>query len=186
MEDMSIMPNWYWRIIQNSIKMKRKKVSEDAAKKRIKKRWIILGAVLLIVVATAIYLLMPVTFVDFPASEVTKLEIFNGNNGETVVLTDGYHVYEDEEGQIIVVPDQEVIQRIVDEFYGVQFKRTGTRFGMGTSFWFTFNDDEDTTFILMSEVQASRGRFFYDPVDGREFSAFIPLSVGNHRLVGRS
>ena len=68
------------------------------------------------------------------------------------------------------VIDTEAIQRIVDEFYGIQFKRTGTRFGMGTSFWFTFNDDEDTTFILMSEDQASRGRFFYEPVDGRDYS----------------
>lgn len=150
--------------------MKQQQVLKEVVKKHLKKRWIALGTILLIIAATTVYLLMPVTFVDFSVSEVTKLEIFNGNNGVTVVLTDGYHVYEDEEGEIIVVPDQEVIQRIVDTFYGVQFKRSGTRFGMGTSFWFTFNDDEDTTFILMSEDQVSRGHFFYDLVDGRDFS----------------
>ncbi len=150
--------------------MNYQEILDRLPKLRIKKRWIVLGGSLFIVAAIAIYLLLPVTFVDFSASEVTKLEIFNGNNGQTVVLTDGDHVYENEEGEIVVVPDREVIQRIVDEFYGIQFKRTGTRFGMGTSFWFTFNDDEDTTFILMSEDQASRGRFFYEPVDGRDYS----------------
>lgn len=150
--------------------MNYQEILDRLPKLRIKKRWIVLGGSLFIVAAIAIYLLLPVTFVDFSASEVTKLEIFNGNNGQTVVLTDGDHVYENAEGEIVVVPDREVIQRIVDEFYGIQFKRTGTRFGMGTSFWFTFNDDKDTTFILMSEDQASRGRFFYEPVDGRDFS----------------
>lgn len=150
--------------------MNYQEILDRLPKLRIKKRWIVLAGSLFIVAAIAIYLLLPVTFVDFSPSEVTKLEIFNGNNGQTVVLTDGDHVYENQEGEIVVVPDREVIQRIVDEFYGIQFKRTGTRFGMGTSFWFTFNDDEDTTFILMSEDQASRGRFFYEPVDGRDFS----------------
>ena len=117
---------------------------------------------LLILLAAAVIVAVPLIISRTPRTPIKaaygtpeRIEVRNGNNGKSCVIT-----------------DPEVLEWITDAFCGDVFHRSRGSFGMGWSYklTFVFGEEGRTTFILCSPEEIKIGYSRYAPVSGESYA----------------
>ena len=114
-----------------------------------KKKYIMLGIVVLLLVSALIWWIVPNTFLaSVNANEITSIHVRNGNNGNT-----------------FEIKSQEDILYIVDDIQKHSFKKDGVSlFRMGTFYTLSFynsNEELISKFIINSDDTIRKDPFFY-------------------------
>lgn len=124
-------------------------------KSMLKRIVIILLALAVIVAIPLIVAYTPRTPIKAAYGTPERIEVRNGNNGKSCVIT-----------------DPEVLEWITDAFCGDVFHRSRGSFGMGWSYklTFVFGEEGRTTFILCSPEEIKIGYTRYVPVSGETYS----------------
>jgi hypothetical protein len=125
--------------------------------------------VIVIGVMTWIWWVVPTKIVSINAMEVQKIEIFNGNSGE-----------------VIVISDRSEIEHIINNLNSISFKRDKISIGyMGISFKTTIyksNGRVYKKFIINSNDTIRKDPFFYkDSSKSIDFKYFEKLFINQER-----
>lgn len=122
-----------------------------------------LKRILLILLAAAVLVAVPLIISRTPRTPIKaaygtpeRIEVRNGNNGKSCVIT-----------------DPEVLEWITDAFCGDEFRWNGSALGPGWSFRLTFvfgGDEGRTSFILQNRKELRIGFSFYAPVSGESYA----------------
>lgn len=114
-----------------------------------KKKSVILGCILLLLLLGVLWWFLPVHFLRWTdPQQIQSIQVWNGNNGNFFTVTD---------------PEQ--IQTLVEQIRPVPFQKEDiSLMGMGTTYNLTFLDAQEhqiAKFIVMSENSIRKDPFFY-------------------------
>lgn len=105
------------------------------------------GIVLAILAGTFLFLLIPRKFPKTDFKNIGAIEVFDGNSGNTVTIT-----------------DKENIVYIVEELGNTDYQIEKPAFGFGTAFRLAIKNEHGEiveTLVIQSEDQMKKGLFFY-------------------------
>ena len=132
-----------------------------------KKIVILLSAVVIFLVGTAVWYNVSIDLMNLDHNEVKEIVVFNGNSGNTTHIT-----------------DKEQIQYIIDNLNDVEIKRSKPSVGYaGYSFKLTIylsdgNEADDwNNFIINSDDMIRKDPFFYSVINGKIDYGYIEKIV---------